>query len=108
MTFVYTVSVRPPRWNKSLSVLTSLTSITLSARSEGLPGAHEGMPELALDEHEGARDREPREQIHSGMDDDLQLTEAGPIGDLEEGERIAALLPTGSEPGADNHALHRM
>jgi hypothetical protein len=68
----------------------------LHTELDSLPGAHEGMPELALDEHGGAHGRESREQIHSGMDDDLHHAEAGPISDIEEGARVVILLPPGS------------
>jgi hypothetical protein len=42
---------------------------------------------------------------HNGADDDLQHAEPGVVGDLEEGERTAALLPPGSDLAAADHAL---
>lgn len=77
----------------------------LGAELDGLPCALGRLPQLAHDEHGGAGGREPRDRVHGGVDDDLQRPEAGPVGDLEEGERAAALLPAGPDPAAHDNAL---
>jgi hypothetical protein len=67
---------------------------------------HTGLPQLvALDEHGGASGHEECEQGHNGVDNDLQHAKLGLVGDLEEGERTAALLPPDLDLAADDHTL---
>lgn len=77
----------------------------LGAELDGFLGALGRLPELALDEHGGARRREPRDRVHGGVDDHLQRGEAGPVGELEEGERAVALLPSRPDPAAGQREI---